>query len=228
MQGGRPGGPLTMTIHKALALSALLAGVLVRQAAAQCVPACDPCEVCNPSTNACEVPQTLGCEVTPTHKSAIVIKKGLVASNDVLVWKWLASAPITLDGFGDPLLTTNYRLCVSDNTGGAPHFLFGATAPGASHCHGGSCWAAFNSHYRYVDRGAQNDGWLKIVLTIGAANRAKIFAKAQGVNLGLPAPPYTLPVTIRFLREDAPVCWEATFSTGVKYDDVARFKAHSD
>jgi hypothetical protein len=217
-----------MTIHKALALSALIALTLVRQAAAQCAPACDPCEVCNTVSNTCEVPQTLGCAVTPTHKSSIVIKKGLVASNDVLVWKWLSPAPITLAGFGDPLLTTNYTLCVSDDTGGAPHLLLSSTAPAASHCHGGSCWAAFNSHYRYVDRGAQNGGWVKIVLTTGAANRAKIFAKAEGVNLGLPAPPYTLPVTIRFLRQDSPTCFEATYTTGAKYDDVARFKAHSD
>jgi hypothetical protein len=220
-----------MISYKALALSALLGVALglapVRIAAAQCVPACSPCEVCNPVDNTCGIPQSLGCQVTPPKKSSLIIKKGLVVSNDVVLWKWLASAPITLDGFGDPLTTTSYTLCMDDDAGGSRHLLLSATAPGASHCHGGSCWVAFSSFLRYVDKGALNDGFIRMIMKPGDARRAKIFVKAGGVDLSLPALPYTVPLRVRLLRSDAPTCWEATFPLPTR-NSAAKFTAHSE
>lgn len=205
-----------MMIYKALALSALLGFALVQGAAAQCVPACGPCEVCDTGTNTCVVPQTLGCQSALSRKSTIVLQKGTVASKDTVIWKWTSGASITNEDYGNPLDATDITLCAFDSAGGSPHLLVGSTAPAHSLCHLGSCWVVGSFGWKYVDKSAENSGLLKVQLKPGIANQAKVFVKGRGYKLNLGAPPYTLPLTVRLVRSDSPLCWEATFTDPIK------------
>jgi|CXWL01.1.fsa_nt_gi hypothetical protein len=216
-----------MMMYKALALSAFLGFALVRGAVAQCVPACGPCEVCDLDTNVCVVPASLGCQASPSRKSSISIKKGLVASNDVLVWRWVSSAPVSTGDYGDPLTATGITLCVHDSAGGTRHLLVDSSAPPAGRCHLGSCWTTGSFGWRYVDNGGANGGLLKVFLKPGDASKAKIFVKAEGYLMDIPPAPYTPPLTVRLLRNDTPACWEATFTDPIKSDPV-KFKGRSD
>lgn len=51
--------------------------------------------------------------------------------------------------------------------------------------------------------------------------------RGAGAWLGVPALGLTPPVIVRLLRDDAPVCWEATYSAAT-VNDATGFKAQSD
>jgi len=215
-----------MTIYKALALSAFLVFARAQLAGAQCAPACGPCEVCDTGTNTCVVPTSLGCQAAFSTKSTVTIQKGLVASKDIITWKWASSAAITNQDYGNPLDATDLTLCVHDNAGGAPHLLVSSTAPHKSLCHLGSCWIVGSFGWRYIDKSAENSGLLKMLLKPGVARQAKINVKGDGYKLNLQPPAYTTPVTVRLLRSDSPLCWEATFTDPIK-NLPTKFKARS-
>ncbi len=66
-----------------------------------------------------------------------------------------------------------------------------------------------------------------LVLSAGAAGKAKIAAHAKGPNLSLPALPLSLPLRVQ-LRAENGGCWEATYGgAGVVRNDTVEFKGRA-
>jgi len=202
--------------------------------AGSCVPGaplvCDPCEVCG--TNGCELP-ALSCQPALAGGKAKLTFKAPAGSpsKNKLTWSWRSSAAVALEDFGDPGSTpsgTDLTLCMLDQAGGVPTLRASATAPGGGFCGARPCWTWRSKGYSYKDSSATPDGIVGMQLGTGsAAGQGKLSVKAKGENLELPGEMLTPPVVVRVIRNDAPTCWEATYSAPTVNDGVS-FKAKSD
>jgi len=170
---------------------------------------------------------TATCQGALPQKAKLALKRTLDPAKDRLTWTWKSSGTVSLSSFGDPTTTSAYTLCVIDQEGGQPTVQLDATAPAGDLCAGVACWKAKPTGFQYKDKDLTPDGLAKIGLKAGDPGKAKLKASGKGANLALPTLPLTAPVTVRLLRKDAPVCWEATYSSPTK-NDAASFKAKSD
>ena len=186
-------------------------------ACAQCEEFCDPLVGCTAVT----------CQPALSQKSKIGLKRKADPTKDLLVWKWTSSGPVTVASLGDPTASTDYTLCVLDDEGGQTTVQLDASAPASGLCAGRPCWSAKPTSFKYKDKDLTPDGLSDLQLKTGDTGKAKFKAKGKGANLGMPALPLTAPVTVRLLRNDAPICWESTYSTPTKNDGL-QFTAKSD
>ena len=163
-------------------------------------------------------------------KSSLIVKDDLDHAKDILVWQWTKGEATTFADFGDPTTDTSYALCVYDRSGpgGTAHLLSTGVAPPGGLCRGRPCWkpVGVGLGYNYSDSLRANEGMNKIVLRTGTAGLAKLTAKAGGVQLATPAPPFTGTVTVQLQAENG-TCWEADFSTPTM-NAVGVYKAKSD
>lgn len=125
--------------------------------------------------------------------------------------------------FGSPLTTTDYLICVYDGTG----VRLEAVAPGGGTCSGRPCWKGRSTGYQYRDKELTPDGLFNIRLRAGDAGFAQVGVLAKGPNLGLPAPPFTTPVTVQLIRSDGDACWSAVMSEPAT-NAADRFKGRPD
>src|SRR5262249_7943860 len=170
---------------------------------------------------------TFGCGTMPTNVcQASATAKGQLrfGSNGKLSWKWRSSAAVALSDFGSPAMTTDYVLCMYDQTGKK----LGAEAPADGMCGTKPCWSTSGSTgFRYKDKDGTPDGLTKISLKSGEAGKAKISVKGSGTNLHLPMLPLTLPVRVQLRQSGSSTCWEASYSTATE-NGPSTFKAKSD
>jgi hypothetical protein len=187
---------------------------------------CQPCEACSP--DGCVVADDAGCEpVLAGGKSTILMRHQSGApEKDGLTWKWKNGAPMSVADFGDPASSGNYYLCVIDHTGGVPTLRMRRAAPGAF-CGEGLCWKPRPKGWSYTSKTGQPEGLTAVTLAAGDTGHGKIQAKGKGVALAVPAGGFTGPVIVRLQRDDAPKCWDATYTTPQKNDGTL-FKAKSD
>ncbi len=194
---------------------------------------CDACESCN-GQGACGIGPVLGCKVpTESVRSKLAIKNRTPDDGDVLEWKWLKGEETLAEEFGDPVLTTDYRLCLFDLSGESPALFTQAAAPAAGNCKSKPCWKALGrvpgvKGYRYNDKETTPDGLKQMTMTPGPDGNAKIALKAAGVNLALPivVEPVPLPLRVQ-LQASNGTCFEATYSTAEK-NDGEELKANAD
>jgi hypothetical protein len=190
---------------------------------------CQPCESCSPG--GCVVADDAGCgPALGGGKSTILMRrKSGAPEKDALTWKWKNGAPMSIADFGDPPTSTgSYYLCVIDHTGGVPTLRMQRTAPGgAFFCSDGNCWKPRPNGFAYTAKSGQPEGITAMTLGAGDTGHGKINVKGKGAALALPAGLFTAPVTVRLKRDDAPACWDATFSVPKKNDGTL-FKAKSD
>ena len=169
---------------------------------------------------------TFGCGPTPMGGcQASASQKGSVQlGNGKLKFKWTSSGAVATSDFGDPTTTTDYVLCLYDQSGKQ----LGAEAPAGGTCGTKPCWkAAGTVGFKYADKDGTPDGLTKATLKSGAAGHAKIQVKGGGANLQLPAGQLTTPVRVQVRQSSSSTCWDATFSTP-KVDIPGSFKAKSD
>ncbi len=188
---------------------------------------CDPCEVCAPA--GCTLPAAPGCQAPLAGGKATIALRddALDAANDKLSWRWRSSGPVPLGDFGNPLATSDYTLCVIDRPGGTPTLRMSRTAPAGGVCGTMPCWKD-GTRYGYKNKAATPHGLTAMTLGASAeAGRGKLTARGKGSLLGVPTAVFTAPVTVRLVRHDASVCWEATYSIPQVNDGVT-FKAKSD
>jgi hypothetical protein len=141
---------------------------------------------------------------------------------DKLVWRWRQGSATDIADFGNPLVDTDYALCVYDANGGTPELTIRRIISG------GSNWIALANGYRYKDRKRARDGIGRIRLAAGLDGTAYIRVKGKGPNLEMIGLPLLQQGTVRVqLLNDLGKCWEAEYSTSVVNDDE-RFKALAD
>ncbi len=175
----------------------------------------DPGDGCSPT---CQVEPGLGCTAgpltgcrvpfVPGKASIQLIKKG--GSKDQIKWKWLKGERTTFAEYGTPLTTTNYQVCIYDQTG----LRFEITHPAGGTCAGKPCWKASGSKsYQYKDKDLTPDGGYQLKLKEGALSKAQIQLTARGAGLGMPADLTTIsqPLTVQIQQSDG-TCWEAVYS----------------
>jgi hypothetical protein len=188
---------------------------------------CEACESC--STDGCIVPEDAGCQpALAGGKSTISVRHKSDPAKDALVWKWKNGAPLSPADFGDPRTGYgSYHLCVIDHTGGVPTVRMHNTAPGGVYCNSGDCWKPRSSGFTYTSKTGVPEGLTAILLGAGAVGHGKVQVKGKGAALTTPAGGFTGAVIVRLKRDDAPACWDATYSTPKKNDGTT-FKAKSD
>jgi uncharacterized delta-60 repeat protein len=154
------------------------------------------------------------CTAASAGKSALCLRTTNPQKPN-LAWKWLSSGPVAKSDFGDPTADTDLVFCLRD---GEPDVAFqiAAVVP-ADHglCGTTPCWRENTRGFAYRDRGRPGlaDGVSKMSLATGVGGPARISLKGSGPNLGVPLPPYVVPLTARLARTDGTACWDATFST---------------
>src|SRR6185436_8405247 len=123
-------------------------------------------------------------------------------------WKWTGAAAFDVKNLGFPTTTDDVSICGYDQSG----LVFEATAPADGICAGKPCWTLEDVKAAYKDKEATPDGLTKAQAKSGDAGKGKLQAVGKGVNLELPALPLAGPVQVLLIRNDGPLCYEATFS----------------
>jgi len=149
-----------------------------------------------------------GCQASVSQKGSVALRD-ISPDKNKLKWKWRSTATVPLTDFGDPTASTDYILCLYDNTG----LQLSWKAPAAGTCAGKPCWAAGTVGFKYKDKELTPDGLSSVSLKSGAAGKAKIGVGGKGANLHLPATlSLTTPVRVQLKRSGSNACWEGTFS----------------
>ncbi len=177
---------------------------------------------------ACGATPAAGCHGPAVPKGAqLQIRNVSPDTKDRLQWKWQKGSATMKAEFGNPLASTDYRLCLYD---GQNTLLSHASAPAGGTCNVKSpkpCWRENASGFRYNDRDLTPDGLQQLVLKAGPAGKARITLKGKGALLHLPTLPIQhLPVRVQ-LNNSAGACWDATYSTTLK-NQAGTFKSKSD
>jgi hypothetical protein len=155
-----------------------------------------------------------GCQAAKPTKGRLTIGHGKLS------WKWTSSGVVMPGDFGSPTTTTNYVLCLYDQTGRKLSGL----APADGTCGTKPCWKTTRTGFKYVDKDGTPDGITRELLKSGtAAGKGKIRVK----DIVVPTLPLTTPVRVQLRQDSSNTCWEATYSTASSSDST-RFKAKSD
>jgi len=198
--------------------------------------ACGPLPTPTPTSTPvplCAATPRAGCR-TPAvaQKSSLSVQRGL---NSRLNWKWNRGAATTAE-FGNPLTTTNYELCVYDQSGGVSSLAMSARAPAGGTCaNNRSCWKTLSSGFKYTDALLTPNGVLKVLLKAGTGDKAKLRVLGKGPFLVTPAPAngkvlqQDTRVIVQLVNDAVPpVCWETRHSAPATRNTFDMFKDKSD
>ncbi len=179
---------------------------------------CDASGVCTH-----RFPQGAGCVQSDAKGSLVAISDAAKDRGDELMWRWEgADSPVD---FGDPASTTAFALCIADGSGA---LVFSAEIPAGGTCKKNkNCWKTTKRGTGYRDPGGSQDGVRTVKLETSKAGDGFIKVVAQGDELALPPLPLRLAATVRLVRDDAPVCWEARFPSA-KRNEREEFRATSE
>lgn len=132
-----------------------------------------------------------------------------------MVWKW-ARGNIDLPQLGDPVLgTTDFRVCLYDQTGGSGGSLLVSLAALSTDECGPNCWKSTSKGYRF----SSPDASMKLRLKADNGGKASIVAKAKRASLYAgPASSGQLvnqdaQVVVQLISSTGSVCWETVFSS---------------
>ncbi len=154
-------------------------------------------------------------------KSLLLLKNSSDDAKDKVTFKWLRGAATEQSELGNPLASADYALCLY--TGALQNPLTQVAVPADN-----TKWKpASTKGYKYKDPSGSADGVVSLLLTGGAAGKAKVVVKGKGAHM--PDPTFSnlpLPVTAQLVNSETNVCFEATYiSADVKKNDGGQFKA---
>ncbi|HEY2387887.1 MAG TPA: hypothetical protein VGK30_13060 [Candidatus Binatia bacterium] len=142
--------------------------------------------------------------------------------HDRLTWEW-TSANGWASGFGGPIQSSSYTMCVYDGAG----LVTSATAPAGQSCAGGRpCWQQRAHGFRYRDESHQT-GVARLLATGGDdGQNARILVEGRGTVLRLPDLHLVSPVVAQLSRTGG-VCWQATYTAPFVTQTSHAFRARS-
>ena len=135
---------------------------------------------------------------------------------DKLAWQWNAGEGFTQNDLGDPSTSSDYSLCIYDESGGVSSLATSLAIPaGSPHWRNNT-----PSGWSWSDSDAAYDGMRKLSLKTGIDGKTKVKLTASGNALPLP-----LPVSLsEFFDQDTVVsvqlvtsdgeCWTSSFTSG--------------
>lgn len=165
-------------------------------------------------------PLTMCKTTTAPGKALIFLKDSLVPTQDRLLWKWSHGAMTSSAEFGTPTTTTDYELCIFEESGGTPALFSRTTIPS------GIGWGTTTSGFKFKNK-STGSGIHSIILKAGAAGAARITVKGKGANLAMPTLPLSQDPTVTVQLTNGTTCWEAQYSTNI-YNSTEQFKAKGD
>jgi hypothetical protein len=162
---------------------------------------------------ACSATPLVGCRVPFTaHKSSLAFKQtGHTDPDDIYTWRWEAGSATTVADFGDPAGTTDYALCIYDQSA-RPQPVVDDVAPAATG------WKSILNGYKRYYPGTRS--LRQLFLHAGVDGKAKILAHGDS-NTVAHLLPFAAPVVVQ-LQASTGTCWETTLATPVR-DDASRF-----
>ena len=176
---------------------------------------------CDAGTGCLYAPQPAsGCR--PAVKSILVLRNDADDRRDKAQFKWLNGTATALD-FADPTASSDYALCVYDDTG----LVYEAEVSAGGVCASKPCWSSTTAGYKYRDSTALHDGVSKVILNGHATDaRAKAIIGGKGVDLTDPILPITGSITAQLINEETGMCLESRWSgPQILRNDADRLKA---
>ncbi len=132
------------------------------------------------------------------------------ATKNKLAWTWKGGI-LSPGQVGNPLTTTDYRLCFYD---GADTLFLKLLVPAADKCETGLCWKASKAGFTYKNKVGTREGVTGFAIKVNADGNASLKLKAAGANLDLPTLPLAqapLPVRVMLINSQNTVCFSASF-----------------
>jgi len=123
--------------------------------------------------------------------------------------------------FGDPLLDTDYQLCVWRVGPGGTTLVADPVAPA------GEGWSAARDGFRFKQRVGENvDGLRKIRLHAGADGKARVRLQGKGALLALPALPIdAADMLVVQLHNGIGACWDASFDGSPRMNSATSYRS---
>ncbi len=189
------------------------------------------------STSTTTLPGPSDCSLTPSvsckasERAILLVLDKAGTSKDKLVWRWLRGSQVTSGDLGNPRLSTEYTLCIYDETGDVGQL---ATRVDVQV---GIQWKAISNgqgiSYKYRDGAAANDGVVSALVGQGSAGRARAFLIARGDQFPTPTPAGAglfnadSQVVVQ-LRASTGACWQSTFGGDqIKLNGSGKFRGVS-
>jgi len=171
---------------------------------------------------ACPAEPALECRSAARTKLLIRRRDGDPEKSRV-VFMWRNGEATSPTDFGDPELTTAYRMCVWDHPAGLPEVATDAHVQPGGGCGGSNCWVGVGngSGFAYRDPTAANDGVFRLDLRARAQrdDRGLVRVLAVGEHVQMPADllPLSGPVVVQ-VHSSAGECWEGRYVSARKND----------
>jgi hypothetical protein len=124
--------------------------------------------------------------------------------------------------------TTDYSLCIYDESGGTPSRVASLTVPPGGTCRGKPCWRARKNGLIYKDAAGTAAGVTRIGLRAGATGKTKASLKARGPNVPAMADFAQDPRVLVQMSNGSGTCWETTHAAPAGRNDSTRFKDRAD
>ena len=178
---------------------------------------CDPVGGCSSSVGpatACLLPE----------RAKFELKDKATDKSDTIKWKWQKGEETFLADFGNPQSTTEYALCVYDESAGVPMLSTALQVPPSA------LWTSKSSGAKYKDKLAASDGVKAIALKAGAEGKAKVQLTAKGTAIPMPTPvgvdqnfAQDTRVIVQLVNSEG-FCWSSEFTGPAARNNGEQFK----
>jgi len=145
---------------------------------------------------------------------------------DALTWNWFRGSATQKGEFGDPLSTTNYDLCVYDESAGRPELVMSERVTAGATCASKPCWKEASTSFKYTDKKLENGPISSLSLRAGSNGRARITMKGKGTKLGIAALPLHEQNTVTVQLSNGAACWVAHYADSTR-NDAFQFKSRA-
>ena len=182
---------------------------------------CDDGNVCT-NSDTCQSGVCSGNSTPPSgcqqpfvpHRGLFRIQDKDLDQQDKLLWNWSKGTSTTKQQFGDPVNTTDYKLCVYDQAAGINRVVLAAPLPAGGLCGTQPCWKDLSTGFRYADRNLVRGPIKSIRLLAGVDGKAKISIRGDHAAL-TPALPLAQQNTVTVQLSNGTTCWEARYGSNL-------------
>jgi outer membrane protein assembly factor BamB len=175
------------------------------------------CRLMNP----CPATPAAGCRTAGKTALQLQLKDGAVPNADKFKWKWVGNDAVEAAELGAPLQTSDYALCVWDDTDTTAQLIYDIALPASA-----ELWKEKNGKVGYKDAASLERGVKKLSFKAGEAGRASLKVAAGGAQLYRGDFAISPSVVAQLTDLDSGLCWESTFADAdVRKRDGTTFKA---